>query len=209
MARAWVTRPARVYSARRSRSSVTRPGVRRRCAARRREVWCLQTAAQFGDPGGAARLAELTTVVQGPRVTPRPRTRPRCVTATATVCSPPPDATRNSATGSRPATPPPKPPSTYRDQGRRGAAHDRHRVRPAPGRRNRRRHPRAARERCTDPVHPAPARDHHPRRHGWSNRQIAEHLTMSVRTVEGHLLRASQRTGVNSRDELIALLTGT
>ena len=45
--------------------------------------------------------------------------------------------------------------------------------------------------------------------HGWTNRQIAEHLTMSVRTVEGHLLRASQRTGVNSRAELIALLTGT
>lgn len=45
--------------------------------------------------------------------------------------------------------------------------------------------------------------------HGWSNRRIAEHLTMSVRTVEGHLLRASQRTGVNSRDELIALLTRT
>ena len=33
-----------------------------------REVWCLQTAVQFGDPGGATRLAELTTVVQGPRV---------------------------------------------------------------------------------------------------------------------------------------------
>ncbi|HEY5857850.1 MAG TPA: hypothetical protein VIW24_28395 [Aldersonia sp.] len=33
-----------------------------------REVWCLQIAAQFGDPGGATRLAELTAIVQGPRV---------------------------------------------------------------------------------------------------------------------------------------------
>jgi len=29
-----------------------------------------------------------------------------------------------------------------------------------------------------------------------------------VRTVEGHLFRASQNTGVNSREELIALLEG-
>lgn len=41
---------------------------------------------------------------------------------------------------------------------------------------------------------------------GLSNRQIAEQLTMSVRSVEGHLFRASQRVGASSRDELVARL---
>ncbi|SEH49336.1 regulatory protein, luxR family [Mycolicibacterium rutilum] len=44
---------------------------------------------------------------------------------------------------------------------------------------------------------------------GLSNKEIAERLTMSVRSVEGHLFRASQRVGANSRDQLIAILTGT
>lgn len=41
---------------------------------------------------------------------------------------------------------------------------------------------------------------------GMSNREIAEELVMSIRTVEGHLYRASQRAGTNSRDELVSLL---
>jgi DNA-binding NarL/FixJ family response regulator len=43
---------------------------------------------------------------------------------------------------------------------------------------------------------------------GLTNRQIAGRLVMSVRTVEGHLFRASQRAGVSTRDGLIALLEG-
>lgn len=41
---------------------------------------------------------------------------------------------------------------------------------------------------------------------GLSNREIADRLVMSVRTVEGHLFRACQRLGVNTRDELITQL---
>ncbi|MGW4774869.1 helix-turn-helix transcriptional regulator [Nocardia sp. NPDC004278] len=41
---------------------------------------------------------------------------------------------------------------------------------------------------------------------GLSNREIAEQLVTSVRTVEGHLFRASQRTGINSREGLAALV---
>ncbi|SRX95011.1 transcriptional regulator [Rhodococcus jostii RHA1] [Mycobacterium shimoidei] len=37
---------------------------------------------------------------------------------------------------------------------------------------------------------------------GLTNREIAERLMMSVRTVEGHVYRACQRVGVNNRDEL-------
>jgi len=43
---------------------------------------------------------------------------------------------------------------------------------------------------------------------GLSNKQIAEHLIMSVRSVEGHLFRACQRLGVNSREQLVAILDG-
>ncbi|SEB29504.1 ATP-, maltotriose-and DNA-dependent transcriptional regulator MalT [Rhodococcus koreensis] len=37
---------------------------------------------------------------------------------------------------------------------------------------------------------------------GLSNKQIAEKLTLSVRTVEGHLYRASRKTGLTGRDDL-------
>ena len=41
---------------------------------------------------------------------------------------------------------------------------------------------------------------------GLSNRDIAERLTLSVRTVEGHIYRAMIKTGTANRDELAALL---
>ena len=43
---------------------------------------------------------------------------------------------------------------------------------------------------------------------GLSNKEIADRLTMSVRSVQGHLFRASQRVGVNGRDQLVAILHG-
>lgn len=42
---------------------------------------------------------------------------------------------------------------------------------------------------------------------GLSSREIAERLTLSVRTVESHVYRAMLKTGTTSRDELAALLT--
>jgi DNA-binding NarL/FixJ family response regulator len=41
---------------------------------------------------------------------------------------------------------------------------------------------------------------------GLSNRQIADQLVMSVRTVEGHVYRACQRVGAQSREELASLI---
>ena len=41
---------------------------------------------------------------------------------------------------------------------------------------------------------------------GLSNREVAERLTLSVRTVESHIYRAMTKTGTTSRDELAALL---
>jgi DNA-binding NarL/FixJ family response regulator len=44
---------------------------------------------------------------------------------------------------------------------------------------------------------------------GLSNKQIADRLTVSIRSIEGHLFRASQRVGANSREQLISLLRGS
>jgi DNA-binding CsgD family transcriptional regulator len=41
---------------------------------------------------------------------------------------------------------------------------------------------------------------------GLSNREIAQRLVTSVRTVEGHLYRAYQRLGAESREDLVAIL---
>jgi DNA-binding NarL/FixJ family response regulator len=44
---------------------------------------------------------------------------------------------------------------------------------------------------------------------GLSNREIADRLIMSTRSVEGHFFRASQRVGASNRDQLIAILRGS
>jgi DNA-binding CsgD family transcriptional regulator len=44
---------------------------------------------------------------------------------------------------------------------------------------------------------------------GLSNRQIAERLSVSVRTVEGHLYRIFAKLGVERREQLIHLVSGT
>jgi DNA-binding CsgD family transcriptional regulator len=41
---------------------------------------------------------------------------------------------------------------------------------------------------------------------GLSNREIADQLVMSVRTVEGHVYRACQRVGAQSREELASII---
>jgi len=43
---------------------------------------------------------------------------------------------------------------------------------------------------------------------GLSTRTVAARLTLSVRTVESHIYNAMAKTGVESRDELAALLPG-
>jgi DNA-binding NarL/FixJ family response regulator len=43
---------------------------------------------------------------------------------------------------------------------------------------------------------------------GLSNKEIAARLTMSIRSVEGHLFRASQRVAANNREQLISILRG-
>jgi DNA-binding CsgD family transcriptional regulator len=171
------------------------------------EVLCLQTATQFGDRTRASRLAELESVVEGPRVGLVARfaaaLRDGDAGELATVSEDfeelgdlvaAADAAAHAALA-------------YRRRDQRGSALGCS--------------TRAAvlAERCGGLVTPALRQAAEPLPlterereiamligQGLSNRAIAERLTLSVRTVESHVLRAMGKTGTTSRDELAALL---
>ena len=185
-------------------SAAERASANRQFAA---EVVCLQTATQFGDRSGAPRLRELEAIVEGPRVGLAARFAEalrdgdaaelaavsedfeRMGDLVAAV-----DAAAHAALA-------------YRRQGLRGSAlvcstrAD------------------ALAEQCGGASTPALRQAGEPlpltdrEREivmligaGLSSREVAERLTLSVRTVESHIYRAMVKTGTTSRDELAALL---
>ncbi|MCP9274018.1 helix-turn-helix transcriptional regulator [Mycolicibacterium arenosum] len=170
------------------------------------EVFCLQLAVQFGDRTAAARLLELTAVVEGPRVAVAARFAAALAVGDAEGLATASqefermddlvaaiDAAAHTALA-------------YRSQDRRGSAltwstrAD------------------ALAERCgvsTPALRQAseslPLTDREIEiamliGEGLTNRAIAERLTLSVRTVESHVFRAMKKAGSTSRDELGALL---
>ena len=185
-------------------SAAERASANRQFAA---EVVCLQTATQFGDRSGAPRLRVLEAIVEGPRVGLAARFAEalrdgdaaelaavsgdfeRMGDLVAAV-----DAAAHAALA-------------YRRQGLRGSAlvcstrAD------------------ALAEQCGGASTPAlrQAGESLPLTErereivmligaGLSSREVAERLTLSVRTVESHIYRAMVKTGTTSRDELAALL---
>ena len=170
------------------------------------EVLCLQTATQFGDYSGAPRLRELVGMVEGPRVGAAARfaeaLRDDDAAQLASVSDEfellgdrvaAVDAAAHAAL-------------VYRRKGLRGSALACS-TRAA-----------ALAEQCgasTSVLHqagePLPLTDREREivmliGQGLSSRDIAERLTLSVRTVESHVYRAMLKTGTTSRDELAALL---
>lgn len=170
------------------------------------EVLCLQTAAQFGDSAGAARLRELDAHVEGPRVGLAARfaaaLRDSDAAEMAAVSQDferigdlvaAADAAAHTAIA-------------YRRQDLRGTALG-YAARAA-----------ALAEQCGGASTPALREAASPLPlteregeivmlvgSGLSNRAIAERLTLSVRTVESHIYRAMSKTGTASRDELANL----
>jgi DNA-binding CsgD family transcriptional regulator len=170
------------------------------------EVFCLQTAIQFGDHSSARRLRELESIVEGPRVGLAARFAEamrdgdgdalaavseefeRIGDVVAAV-----DAAAQAAI-------------TYRRQELRGSALG------CSTRAN------GLAEQCgaTTPAvrqatEPLPLTDREREivmliGEGLSNRDVAARLTLSLRTVESHIYRAMAKTGTNGRDELAALL---
>ena len=172
------------------------------------EVMALQYATQFGDRTTAERLAELASIVQGPRVIAASMHARAVRDCDAEVML---EASRlYEEFGDRVAAADAAAQAavTLRDRGLRGSALSAAAV------------ARRLAEGCgahTPAVLAAMMPDPLTQRQreivalaaaGLTNRQIAARLEMSVRTVEGHLFRASQRTGVSTREGLIALLEG-
>ncbi|PRC44238.1 LuxR family transcriptional regulator [Mycobacterium sp. ITM-2017-0098] len=171
-----------------------------------REVWCLQTATQFGDATTADRLRELTRTVQGPRAT----TAAAHASALAQndgsallMASSSYQAFGDKVAAADAAA---QAATAFRAAGSRGSALTAAAV--------------ATRlaEECGADTPALKSITLHavltPRQReiaslvagGLSNRDIATRLHMSIRSVEGHILRASQRNGVKTRDALAALL---
>ncbi len=173
-----------------------------------REVLCLQTAVQMGDTTVAARLDELAAVVEGPRAAVAARyahaladddgagleSASRDFEAMGDVLAGV-DAAAQAAT-------------SYRQAGLRGSALT------ASAR------ARQLAQQCGGATSPALAAGNvalpltgREREiallvsRGLSNRDIAEAMSLSVRTVEGHIYRATVRAGVATRAELGSVIT--
>lgn len=173
------------------------------------EVLLLQTAAQFGDATAAPRLAELAEHVQGPRA-------PAAAMHAAALAAGDGDGLLESSDtyqefGDRfaAADAAAQAAVAYRNAGRRGsalvAAATAQRLAASCGGAD-----TPALGGATMPV-PVTARQREVISlavQGLSNKQIATRLALSVRSVEGHLFRASKRVGANSREQLIGMLRG-
>jgi DNA-binding CsgD family transcriptional regulator len=171
------------------------------------EVMCLQTATQFGDRSGAPRLRELEGIVEGPRVGVAARFAEALRDGDAGQLSSVSEEFERLGDLVAAVDAAAQAALTFRRQGLRGSALGCS-TRAA-----------ALAERCGASTsalrqagEPLPLTDREREivmliSQGLSSREIAERLTLSVRTVESHVYRAMLKTGTTSRDELAALLS--
>jgi DNA-binding CsgD family transcriptional regulator len=172
-----------------------------------REVMSLQVATHFGDKTTAHRLGKLCALVEGPRARAAAEFAAGLVAGDGDALhgasqrfEAMDDIFAAADTSSHAAT-------AYRNSDRRGSALT------AVGRAQ-----RLARQ-CGGAISPALREATEPLpltprerevitlvAQGMSNRQIANEMRMSIRTVEGHLYRAAQRSGTTNRNELAALI---
>lgn len=189
------------------REAASREGDRGRSAW---ELVLLQTATQFGDRTTACRLAELTGVVQGPRAGAAAAHAAALAAGDGDGLI---DASRRyEAFGDRLAAADAAAHAVlaYQHAGRRGAAMSASAAAQRLAAECQGAQTPALRAAAT--LQPFTARQREIislAARGLSNKQIAERLTMSTRSIEGHLFRASQRVGANSREQLIGILQGS
>jgi DNA-binding CsgD family transcriptional regulator len=171
------------------------------------EVACLQAAVQFGDHSGGPRLRELESIVEGPRVGLVARLADALRDEDGAELTSLSDDFERMGDVIAAADCAAHAALTYRRQGKRGSALGSS-ARAA-----------ALAEQCgaSTPAlrqasAPLPLTDREGEivmliGEGFSSREVAERLTLSVRTVESHIYRAMLKTGTTTRDELGALLS--
>lgn len=173
------------------------------------EVLCLQVAVQFGDSSCASRLGELRSVVEGPRVALAARFAEALRDGDAAEMAGVSEEFENMGDVVAAIDAAAHAAVRYRSQELRGSSLT---CSARVG---------ALAERCGGVSTPAlrqaeevlPFTDREREivmllAAGLSNREVAERLTLSVRTVESHIYRAMSKTGTGSRDELVGLLSG-
>ena len=172
------------------------------------EVLCLQTATQFGDHSGAARLRDLEAVVEGPRVGFAARFSTALGSGDAAELAAVSEEFERMADVVAAIDAAAHAALAYRGKGLRGSALG---CATRAG---------VLAEQCGGAWTPALRQAREPLPftdrereivmligEGLSNRAVAERLTLSVRTVESHIYRAMSKTGTASRDELAALVS--
>lgn len=170
------------------------------------EVLAWQTAAQFGDGSGADRLLELTGIVEGPRVALAARFATALQTGDADELA----AVSTSFQGIGDLI------AAIDAAAHAAVAYRRHDQRGSALTCSTRAQALARECGATTPAlrqaaQPLPLTDREREivtllGQGLPSRAIAERLTLSTRTVEGHIYRAMAKTGTTNRDELAALL---
>ncbi len=174
-----------------------------------REVWYLQTAVQFDDVDAAARLAELASRVQGPRAAIAARYAAALgaddsdeLERASTEFEDMGDLLAAADAAGQAAV-------SHRRAGRAGSAMTlATRVRSLAARCGGATSPAIA---AASFAPPFTAREREVAvlvARGLSNRQIAEAVSLSVRTVESHIYRASTKAGVSGRAALARLMRG-
>jgi DNA-binding CsgD family transcriptional regulator len=172
-----------------------------------REVMCLQTAAQLGDTAVAERLAELAGLVEGPRAAVAARYA-RAVadddTAGLEAASRDFEALGDMLASADAAA---QAATSYRHAGLRGSAlsasaRARELAQACGGVTS----PALAGARVTLPLTEREREIAVLVAQGLSNRAIAEATSLSVRTVEGHIYRATVKAGVATRAELSSVI---
>jgi DNA-binding CsgD family transcriptional regulator len=171
------------------------------------EVMCLQTAAQFGDSRYASRLGELEAIVEGPRAGLAARFAAALMTGDGSELTAVSEQFEQIGDLIAAADAAAHAAIMYRRSDLRGSA-----LRCST-------RAEALATQCGGASTPAlrqaseqlPLTDREREivmllGQGLSGRAVAQRLTLSVRTVEGHVYRAMVKTGATSRDELAALL---
>lgn len=173
-----------------------------------REVLCLQTAVQFGFTGAAQRLVDLAGVVEGPRAQVAARHAEALAATDGAALDASSLAYERMGDRLAAADAAAQAAAAHRLSGRRGSALT-----------SNSRAQQLARH-CGGADSPALrgariALPLTPREHeivllvaaGMSNREIADATSLSIRTVEGHVFRATVKAGVSGRSELSALIS--